>query len=260
MVVCPNHKAAYRDTGALHAMPNCGNLDELKVRGVGLRQYAIASWGPLIAVHLGIPQESFLDVLSPLPERCGEALRDIQFHKRFTYIVPYGYGQASKNYLDHCSHCPSVHKRFATCVDLEKKSFEVFRFGNVQHIPARVPDSQDVVVRTGDKDYYWFWPNFTFNNNGDGTFDTNRFVPLGPDRCLVVNDTYHNGTKSDAFMEESNRFMDEVQREDNVACTGLQVGGSSPHFERGFYSRPNDVLIHHFHRMLAQALSHEVEE
>ena len=257
-LVCPNHRATYKDTGALHMMPKCENIDVLKASGIGLRPYAVASWGSLVAVHLGTPQESFLELLSPLPERHGESLHRLHFHKRFTYSVPYGYGQANKNYLDHCSHCPSVHEAFANCVDLEHKAWAMFRFGSVQHVPAKVSlDARGMDVRTGDKDYYWFWPNFTFNVNGDGTFDTNRFVPLGPDRCLVVNDTYHDGTKSDAFMEESNRFMDSVQGEDNRACTGLQRGGNSPHFERGFYSKPNDILIHHFYRMFAKALGQD---
>lgn len=251
-LVCPNHRATYKCTGKLHAMPKCENIEELKTKGVGLRPYAVESFGPLVAVHLGDPKESFREILSPLPERHEEIASNMRFHKRFTYEVPYGYAQANKNYLDHCSHCPSVHPEFASCVDLEKKTCETFRFASLQHVPAGASSGND--VRAGDKNYYWFWPNFTFNFNGDGTFDTNRFVPLSPDRCLVINDTYHDGTKTDAFMEESNRFMDRVQAQDNKACTGLQKGSESPHFDRGFYSIPNDVLIYHFHCLLASAL------
>lgn len=262
-LVCPNHRATYKCTGALHAMPGCANLADLQERGVGLRQYALETFGPLVAVHLGQPKESFTELLTPLPERLGAAVNTMHFHKRFTYSVPYSLLQAITNYLDRCSHCLSWHRNsIARNLNLEGQTCEVFRFGNVQHVPgaALTGRSGNTHVRAGDKNYYFFWPNFTFNDNGDGTFDTNHFIPLGPNRCLIVNDAYHDGTKEDAFMGESNAIMDMVQGEDNAACTGLQRGNESPHFERGFYSRPYDMLIHHFHCMLAKALQEGLEK
>src|SRR3989338_1533959 len=52
-LVCPNRRATYKCTGALHAMPKCNNIETLKAKGVGLRQYAVETFGPLVAVHLG---------------------------------------------------------------------------------------------------------------------------------------------------------------------------------------------------------------
>lgn len=253
---CPNHRAVYAEDGTLLSIPECQNIEALHARGTRLREFPVATWGPLVAVHLGKPQEEFAEIFSPVPEWCHAALREVLFYKRMEYTQQYSVWQALRNYLDKCSHCLSWHQRLVQCFDLSRRHVEMFPFGSVQRVPFKLSDDPSLTaIRSGREAWFFcFWPNLAINFNGDGVVDVNHFIPLGPDRCRVVIDTYYYPSKSPSFKEESLALTDSIQKEDNGACTLMQTGIEDPCADPGFYSVPNDVLIHQWHQMLAKAL------
>lgn len=253
---CPNHRAVYAEDGTLLSMPECENIGALRAKGTRLREFPVAIWGPLVAVHLGKPQEEFAEIFSPVPEWCCAALREVSFHERMEYSAHYSVWQAIKNYLDNCSHCRSLHQRLVEYYDLSRRRCAMFPFGNVQRVPFKPSDDPArEALRIGGTEalFFWFWPTVALNFNGDGVIDVNHFIPQGPDRCQVVIDTYYHPSKSPSFKEESLGLTDTTQKEDNGACTFMQMGTEDPFADAGFYSVPNDALIHQWHQMLAKA-------
>lgn len=254
---CPNHGAVYAEDGALLSMRECRNIDALRAKDTRLLEFPVATWGPFVAVHLGKPQEEFSEIFSPVPEVCRDTLREVCFHRRMEYPENYSVWQAIKNYLDNCSHCKSLHQRLVKYFDLSRRRCEMFPFGNVQRVPFRPSNDPDrEALRSGGVEalFFWFWPNVALNFNGDGVIDVNHFIPQGPDRCQVMIDTYYHPSKSPSCMEASLALTDKTQKEDNGACTFMQIGTADPFADAGFYSIPNDTLIHQWHQMLAKAL------
>lgn len=253
---CPNHGAVYEEDGTLLSMRECRNIDALRAKGMRLREFPVATWGPLVAVHLGQPQEEFAEIFSPVPEWCRSACQEVLFHKRMEYPENYSVWQAIKNYLDNCSHCKSLHQRLVEYFDLSRRRCEMFPFGNVQRVPFKLSDDPArEALRSGGVEtlFFWFWPNVALNFNGDGVIDVNHFIPRGPDRCRVMIDTYYHPSKSSSFRKESLVLTHRTQQEDNGACTLMQTGIEDPFADAGFYSVPNDALIHQWHQMLAKA-------
>ena len=105
--------------------------------------------------------------------------------------------------------------------------------------------------------YYWVFPNLMLNLYPDN-LQTNLIVPLGPDRTLTRFEWYVLDSSSPGVAEEFARsfaFSDAVQHEDIAICEAVQLGLRSHTYDQGRYSVLRENGLHHFHGLLARALS-----
>ncbi|MGH8212802.1 MAG: SRPBCC family protein, partial [Rhodanobacteraceae bacterium] len=129
---------------------------------------------------------------------------------------------------------------------------------SLQHSPL---ESGDALYGSGEALYWFVWPN-TMLNVMPGRMQTNRVLPLGPDRCRVIFDYYYPpGTvSSDEQRERDRAFSGLVQREDVEICEHVQRRLASGSYEAGRLNPLRENGVHHFHELLRAAYRVEIEK
>jgi choline monooxygenase len=105
----------------------------------------------------------------------------------------------------------------------------------------------------GEAFYYFIYPNVMLNIM-PGRLQTNRILPLGPDRCRIVFDYYYaQDAAAQARMEADRSFSDEVQNEDIGICEAVQRGLASGAYTPGRLNPKRESGVWHFQNLLRAA-------
>ena len=253
--VCPYHGWTYDRQGTLTKAPLAGALQSLKERDLDLKPITVNQWGPLIALHFGIPATPLAAELVPLLDAFADApFEKLQFVRRVTYRVDCNWKVFVDNYLDGGYHVAHVHPGLTGQLDIASYDSTIGQRWSLQSCRAASSpgdDSKgDFPQRVGQHaDYAWVYPNFMINRYGPW-MDTNTVIPLSADRCLIVFDYYHEGPPETEFLEQSLTASDQVQQEDIEICHRVQVGLNSGVYEQGVYAPGFEAPMLHFHRLL----------
>jgi choline monooxygenase len=87
-----------------------------------------------------------------------------------------------------------------------------------------------------------------------GRMQTNRVLPVGPDRCRVEFDYYYlPDPGAMARIDEDRAFSDAVQHEDVAICEAVQRGLESGFYQAGRLSPRRERGVWHFHERLRDA-------
>lgn len=163
-----------------------------------------------------------------------------------------------ENYLEGF-HIPFVHGGLNAVLDYGDYTTELFPNGVLQVGIAR-SDADAFVIPAGHVDagrriaayYWWLFPNLMVNVYPWG-ISLNIVMPRGPASTIVRYRTYvmdpsrvGSGAGTD---------LDTVEREDGAVVETVQRGIRSTIYHRGRYSPRREQGVHHFHRILAAALS-----
>jgi choline monooxygenase len=260
---CRYHGWTYDLAGKLRGTPEFDGVADFCREDNGLPEIAVATWGPVVWVHLGQTPPLLAQLLAPLPERTkGTGLEALRFVERREYKLACNWKVFVDNYLDGGYHVNTVHPGLAGVIDYSGYRTEVFDHTSVQISPLkRAGDADDVAkVRAGDAAYYWWiYPNFMINLY-QGVMDTNLVLPLGPDACRVVFDFYFAETDGEArrrFMTDSMDVGHQIQLEDVGICEEVQRGLASKSYDTGRFSVRREAGGYHFHRLLARSLQAE---
>ena len=261
-LVCPYHGWTYRLDGRLARAPRLGANALFEREAFSLKPAAVSTWGPLVFVHLGDdppPLAPQLAGLTPRLEATGTW--DLRYRASRSYEIACNWKVYVDNYLDGGYHVSVLHKALAGQLDLGTYVTEIFERLSIQS--CRAPDEApheaggDFAERIGSEALYAFvYPNLMLNRYGP-ILDTNRVVPLGPDRTLVVFDFYFLETEGEAaqdFIARSIAASHKVQEEDVAICESVQRGLASPAYDRGIYAPEIETAAHHFHTLLAASL------
>jgi choline monooxygenase len=260
---CRYHGWTYDLAGRLRGTPEFEGVADFRREEQGLVGLAVDTWGPLVWVRQIAKEPSLADFLAPLPERTRELdLEKLRFVERREYVVACNWKVFVDNFLDGGYHVNSVHPSLAGVLDYAHYRTEIAGYTSVQSSPLRRPDPNSASasaanVRTGDMAYYWWvFPNFMLNAY-QGIMDTNRVLPLGPDRCRVVFDFYFaetEGPAAAARIAESIALADQIQQEDAAICEEVQRGLASRSYQTGRFSVRREAAGYHFHQLLARSL------
>jgi len=173
------------------------------------------------------------------------------------YLVRCNWALYVENYLEGF-HIPFVHASLNAVLDYGEYATELFPRSNLQlglsksgehafDLPRSSPDHGRGVAAY----YWWLWPNMMFNFYPWG-LSINIVRPQAADRTKVSFLTY---VWDESMMEQgAGAGLDRVEREDEVVVEAVQRGVRSRVYSRGRYSPTREQGVHHFHRMLAQAL------
>lgn len=256
---CRYHGRRFDLDGAFRSMPEFEAAADFPSAADDLPRVALGVWEPFVFASLA-PDRTLDELLADVRARCGwlpfrEAVFDASRSR--DYLVRANWALYCENYLEGF-HLPYVHAGLAGSLDYGQYRTELFERSNLQVGVAAdgeeafdlPPDSPDHGQRIGAY-YWWLFPNTMLNVYPWG-ISVNIVRPLGVDRTKVAFLAYvWDPSRLD---RGAGAALDRVEREDEAIVEAVQRGMRSRLYSRGRYSPAREQGVHHFHRLLAEAL------
>jgi choline monooxygenase len=256
---CRYHGRRFALDGRFLSMPEFETAAGFPSPADDLPRVPFADWHGLLFAALD-PALPLAEMLAPVTARCGHLpLAQAQFRPERSrdYLVHANWMLYCDNYLEGF-HIPYVHAGLAQALDYGAYRTELYPWCSLQlgvaadgeeafALPPGHPDAGTRVAAW----YWWLWPNTMLNVYPWG-ISVNVVRPLAVDRTRVsflafVWDESRLGTGAGAA-------LDRVEREDEVIVESIQRGARGRLYRRGRYSPTREQGVHHFHRLLVDAL------
>jgi len=253
---CHYHGWTYSLDGQLVSAPEMQTAADFDAASIHLPRARIAVWRNLVFASLSDSSPPLEELLLGIDARLGaRAIEGHVFHARESYDIECNWKTYIDNFLEGY-HVPHIHPELNRMLDYRSYVVETSRWHSLQHSPL---ESGDALYGSGEALYWFIWPN-TMLNVMPGRMQTNRVLPLGPDRCRVVFDYYYPpGVSSSEEQRARDRaFSDLVQREDVDICEQVQRRLASGSYEAGRLNPLRENGVHHFHELLREAYRDEL--
>lgn len=248
---CKYHGWTYTLDGVLRSAPEMGQTEDFEVSTIRLPELRVGIWEGLVFVGSegAIAFEDFirgfngpLRSLSP---------KGYVFHQRISYEVACNWKVYCDNYLEGY-HVPHIHPGLNSLLDYRQYETEIGDWFSWQYSPLQ---SADGLYGNGDAVYYFIYPN-TMLNLLPGRLQSNRVLPLGPERCRVEFDYFYapdDSPEAQARREADHEFSHQVQDEDIGICEHVQRGLASGSYEAGRLNPLRENALHHYQELLRRA-------
>jgi choline monooxygenase len=249
---CRYHGRRFGLDGRCLSMPEFEQVVGFPAASDHLPRVPSETWGPWIFAALE-PALSFDTWFAPVRERIAglsPSLETARFDpaRSRDYLVAANWALYVENYLEGF-HIPYVHADLNQAIDYGNYTTELFPYGTLQLGAAA---SGTDALPDGNAAYYlWLWPNTMFNVYPWGV-SINVVQPLGVSRTKIAFLTYVSDPSR--IDRGAGAALDRVEREDEVIVEQVQRGVRSRLYDRGRYSPAREPGVHHFHRLLAEAL------
>lgn len=257
---CRYHGRRFGLDGKFQSMPEFEGVCGFPAESDNLPKVPFGSWGPWLFANLD-PVCPLDEWLKPMAERLGwlplNEFRYDAIHQR-DYMVKANWALYLDNYLEGF-HIPFIHAALNAVLDYGNYHVELFPWGTLQlaeassgdecfDLPTSSPDYGKRIAAY----YYWLFPNTMFNFYPWGC-SINVLRPLAPDLTKVTFIPYV--WKESLRDGGAGSQLDRVEREDETVVELVQRGVRSRFYDRGRYSVGREQGVHHFHRLIAAALS-----
>jgi len=257
---CRYHGRRFGLDGRFASMPEFDQTANFPTESDSLPSVPHAAWNQFLFASAN-PSGSFEDWIAPVEDRLGwlpvEQFRFAPGRSR-DYLVQANWALYCDNFLEGF-HIPYVHAALADALDYGEYNTELFEQSSLQlgiasdgeatfDLPEDSPDfGKDVAA------YYWFlYPNLMLNFYPWG-LSINVVQPQAVDRTKVSFRSYV--WKEELLDSGAGAELDRVEREDEVVVENVHQGLRSRFYDRGRFSPTREQGVHHFHRLLADALS-----
>lgn len=253
---CKYHGWTYTLEGQLRSAPEMQGAMDFDVGDIRLPPLRVHEWQGLIFVALSDAVADFDEVYAGIVERVAPIdLSAMRFERRESYEMACNWKVYVDNFLEGY-HLPHVHPGLSKVLDYRAYDTELFAWQSLQSSPLR--DAGDLYGE-GEAFYYQIYPNIMLNIL-PGRLQTNRVLPLGPERCRVEFDFYYaQDDQAQSRIGADAAFSDEVQREDIAICEAVQRGLASGTYGAGRLCPKRESGLWHFHNLLRAAYSHGVD-
>jgi choline monooxygenase len=253
---CKYHGWLYDQQGRLIGAPEMQDAEGFALDDIRLPPLRVREWQGLVFVALHEDVPDFESVYSGISERIAPAdLSTMRFTRRDIFDVACNWKAYVDNFLEGY-HLPLVHPGLSRLLDYRAYETEISDWYSLQHSPLR---NADAVYGDGEALYFFIYPNVMLNVM-PGRMQTNRVLPLGPDRCRVEFDYYYQQDPAAvARIDEDRAFSDAVQHEDVAICEAVQRGLASGSYEAGRLSPRRESGVWHFHERLRDAYAWDRE-
>ena len=260
---CRYHGRRFKLDGSFDFMPEFEGTKEFPSERDNLTELPIERWGPLFFTSVGCDgtRTSFATIMQPMFDRVGRLpLHNFRFDasRSREYFVNANWALYVDNYLEGF-HIPFVHASLAETLDYGSYSTELFPWCNLQFgIASEGEPAFDGEHTPGDAGkhvaayYWWVWPNTMFNFYPWG-LSINVVRPLAVDRTRVSFLSYV--WDESKLSSGAGAGLDRVEREDEAIVEAVQQGVKSRYYTSGRYSPTREQGVHHFHRLMANALN-----
>ncbi|MEO8671672.1 MAG: SRPBCC family protein [Tahibacter sp.] len=253
---CRYHGWTYTLAGQLRSAPEMAEAEDFDATTIALPPVRIETWQGMAFVALDdVPP--LTDVVSGIDARMtGHLLADYRFHHRTQYEIACNWKVYVDNYLEGY-HVPHIHPALNRMLDYRGYVTETAAWYSLQSSPMEASDAANASNFYGDGEalYYFIYPN-TMLNILPGRLQTNRVIPLAPDRCRVEFDFFYPAGDDPAERlrrERDDAFSDEVQQEDVHICVEVQRGLASGSYRPGRLCPRRESGVHHFQELIRQA-------
>lgn len=254
---CKYHGWTYALDGKLRSAPEMQGAKNFDVGDIRLPPLRVHEWQGLVFVTLSDEVPAFDEVFASIVERIAPInLSSMRFERRKTYDIDCNWKVYVDNFLEGY-HLPHVHPGLSKALDYHAYDTELSAWHSLQSSPLR--DGVDI-YGDGDAFYYQIYPNIMLNIL-PGRLQTNRVLPIGPERCRVEFDFYYaQDDEAQSRISRDAEFSDEVQLEDVAICEAVQRGLASGSYEAGRLCPKRESGVWHFHNLLRAAYSHSAHE
>lgn len=247
---CAYHGWTYTLTGQLRAAPEMQAACDFQVEDIRLPEIAVREWQGLVFVALAAETPPFDELMAGIVERIKPIdISALRFHNRTSYDIDCNWKVYIDNFLEGY-HLPHVHPGLSKVLDYRAYDTELFPWYSLQHSPLR---NNDGIYGDGNAWYYFLYPNIMLNIT-PGRMQTNRILPLGPQRCRIEFDYYYSAEPDVlARIAAEQAFSDEIQQEDIDICLAVQKGLRSGSYEAGRLCPKREAGVWHFQNLLRDA-------
>ncbi len=259
-LVCMYHGRKFGLDGKFQSMPEFQEAEGFPRDCDSLHNFDLRRWGNWLFAKMGgdIPFDNVEEVLN---ERVGFLPLNDFYHdpgRDRSYLVNAHWALYCDNYLEGF-HIPFVHKDLNTSLDYGEYNTEIFEYCNLQvgfgNDGTECFDFPDGHVDHGKNIaayYFWIYPNLMLNFYPWG-LSVNLVQPITIDRTRVSFLTYlFDESKIGA---SAGALLDKVEREDEFVVEGVHKGVKSRFYQAGRFSPRREKGVHHFHRLIADALN-----
>jgi choline monooxygenase len=247
---CRYHGWTYTLAGQLRSAPEMAEAEDFDIGTIRLPTAQLALWRGLVFVALE-PAIALEELLEGIDARLGALdFSGYVFAWRDSFEVACNWKVYVDNYLEGY-HVPHIHPELNRMLDYRSYVTTTARWHSLQFSPL---ESDPALYGEGEALYYYLWPNLMLNIL-PGRLQTNRVIPLGPDRCRVEFDyCYPDAAQADAARREADRrFSAEVQAEDADICAQVQRRLASGVYEPGRLNPKRENAVHHFHELVRRS-------
>jgi len=251
---CKYHGWLYDQAGRLIGAPEMQDAAEFATGDIRLPPLRVREWQGLVFVALHEDVPDFDAVYGGISERIAPVdLATMRYTRRDVFEVACNWKAYVDNFLEGY-HLPLVHPGLARLLDYRAYDVELLDWHSLQHSPLR---NADAVYGDGEALYFFIYPNVMLNVM-PGRMQTNRVLPIGPERCRVEFDYYYlTDPAAMARIDEDRAFSDAVQHEDIAICESVQKGLASGFYEAGRLSPKREKGVWHFHERLREAYARD---
>ncbi len=256
---CRYHGRRFALDGSFLSMPEFEDCADFPSATDNLPSLSIEALGPMLFTRIGTGP-SFADWIRPVMDRIGwmdfGQLRFDPTRSR-DYLVAANWALYCENYLEGF-HIPFVHASLSAAVSYPDYETILFDHSSLQIGTATNGPTLDLPTTSPDHGrdiggyYFWLFPNLMINVYPWG-ISVNVVKPLGVGRTRVSFLTY---VGDESLLDQGvGSELDRVEREDEAIVEAVQTGVRSRLYDRGRYSPKRETGTHHFHGLLADALS-----
>jgi choline monooxygenase len=247
---CKYHGWTYTLEGQLRSAPEMQGAGDFDPADIRLPPLRVQEWQGLVFVALSDEVAPFDEVYGGIAERIAPIdLAAMRFLRREYYDIACNWKVYVDNFLEGY-HLPHVHPGLSKVLDYRAYDTELFAWQVLQSSPLR---DGGAIYGEGEAFYYHIYPNIMLNIM-PGRLQTNRVLPLGPDRCRVEFDFhYSEDPQAQARIARDAEFSDEVQIEDVAICEAVQQGLASGTYDAGRLCPKRESGVWHFHNLLRAA-------
>ena len=257
---CRYHGRQFRLDGHFVSMPEFREVQDFPTERDNLPRMPLHEWGPWLFTSTGggTGKEKYFQAMQ-------ERLAWLPLHefifkpeRSAVYTVNAHWALYCENYLEGF-HIPFVHAGLNAVIDFGNYTTEIFAASNLQLGIARsndqifdLPPSSPDFGKQVAAYYFFVFPNMMFNFYPWGV-SINLVSPVGMDRTKVSFLTYV--WREELFNKGAGAGLDVVEMEDEEVVEAVQKGIRSSHYHQGRYSVTREQGIHHFHRLICEALN-----
>ena len=265
---CPYHAWTYGLDGRLRAAPRADREPGFPWEELSLLPVQVDSFGPLVFVNPDPEAAPLAETLGGLPELLAESglrLDALAFHGRREWTLAANWKVAIENYLE-CYHCPVAHPGFSAMIDVDVDAYRysTTRFTASQRAPVRASAlrgsgngvAYDPHGEVAEAQYHLIWPNCTINvEPGRPNLSLDVWIPESPERTRGFTEQFFAPDVPQSLREEMIAFAEQVGREDDALVESVQRGLRSGRVPHGRLLLSSERLIHHFQRLVLEALA-----
>ena len=274
-ITCPYHAWAYGLDGQLRTARNSEGVEGFDKAQFSLKPVRVEVLCNLVFVNL---DDDAKPLASQAPNLEADICRELPFWNDLTLAETYDFGGRAMeagwkvvidNYVE-CYHCEVAHPQFCDIISMptyentidgitaRQKGWDVRHDNSAYHLArdARMPHSL----------FWYVWPTTTINVlPGDGDLLIVTAVPVNHLATRFISYRFSPDGKPDS--EDRRNYLENVLgTEDMLLCESVQRGLFSRGYDQGRFivdsedSGVGEHVVHHFHRMVREALDDQGSE